>query len=426
MNIAYLRPPRGLRDYPPEIWGRIKYLGESFLELASLWGYREVEAPALEKLEILEKKAGPNVRDEIYWFKDKGGRELGLIFDYTVPLARYIAANPSLPKPIKWCYFGRVWRYDEPQAGRWREFWQFGVELIGSDKVDADAEVIALMVKCLEKVGVPEPKVMVCDRRLVMSALDTMGIDKSIRYEVLRVIDKKKKISPEEFRDMLAKLGLEGKADDIGEFSSTLVPFNEAYEAASNYDSNIALFFRELSEILNEYGVIEKVFLDCSIVRGLDYYTGLVFEAFCSGGDRLSRLAIGGGGRYDELIGLYRKPGVPATGFALGVDRIAMALTYRGTNEVNIVNLYYMDKSFRGYAIMVAEQLRRNKIPVVLDFYSKSIRDSLKQADKRGYRFQIIIGRKEFGENKVTLKDLVEKTQETLTIEEAIARIRST
>ena len=421
MYIALLNPPRGLRDYWPEIWSAIRWLGEKFIEIGILWGYIPIEAPVIESLSILEKKAGPDVVNEIYWFKDKGGRSLGLRFDYTVPIARAVASRPELPKPLKYCYFGRSWRYDEPQAGRWREFWQFGVEFIGSDKIYADAEIMALAAECIKSIGIENFKIMVCDRRLVESALNKIGVPRNLFSNVLRIIDKRKKISTEEFYSMLGEVGLKHIADEINDFSSMIISLKDASKFIKKYDSNLANIFEELSKLLDLYGYLEYFYLDCSIVRGLEYYTGIVFEIFGENG-KWSRLSLGGGGRYDELIGLYRSPTIPSTGFALGIDRIAMYMEEKNIVKWNIpkplVKIYVINKELEGYGFKVLKYVRENGISCELDFYSKSIRDALKNADKRGIRYIIIIGKKEVEMNLISIKDLSEGVQKTIRLED--------
>ena len=394
----------------------IRSIGLEFLNEAVLWGFQPVEAPALERLEILERKAGENVREEIYWFKDKSGREIGLIFDYTVPLARAIAAKPQLPKPIKWCYFGRVWRYDEPQAGRWREFWQFGVEYVGLSSVTADAEVLALMSSCLGRLKI-DFTINLNDRRLVEKVLDYYDVEKSKRDKVLRILDKAKKVERGEIIDLLTREGVKD-AEDVISFAETFLPLKDALKLVFDFDKRLGEELEELSKFLEYYGILEKVYLDCSIVRGLDYYTGLVFEVFGKGNDKWKRLALGGGGRYDELIGLYRKPGFPAVGFALGVDRIAMYLEEtRGEvfdNRIPLIKIYPLKREFLKYSIEVAKLLRENGFSTAIDYYSKSLRDSLKDSDRRKVRFQVIIGEREYVERKITVKDLDTGKQVTL------------
>ena len=413
----------------PEEWKALKWLGEKFTEIAVLWGYSPVETPILEHLEILKKKAGPSVVDEIYWFKDKAGRELGIRFDYTVPLARAIAARPELPKPIKWCYFGRAWRYDEPQAGRWREFWQFGVELVGLKNVEADVEVLALAAECLKKVDVPDLRILICDRRLVEKALGKMGVPKTIFGEVCRLIDKRKKISEEEFLSGLSRLGLpKDTCIKIADFSSTLIPLRDSIDFVKDVDSELSEFFKKLVELLDSYGVLDLFKLDCSIVRGLEYYTGLVFEAYGGKGEKWNRLSIGGGGRYDELIGLYREPGLPATGFALGVDRIALLLKEYGKTpwiqEENKVLVFFFGKYFKE-AVKAAYILREKGLSASLDYTSRSIRDAIKYAVKTGYRYLAIIGEKEASSREISIKDLKEKKQVTVPLEKVHEAILS-
>lgn len=428
-----LQTPKGMRDYLPKLWYTLDWLRSRWLSLALKWGYEPIETPVMEYLWVLERKAGPQVRDEIYWFKDKAGREIGLRFDMTVPLARIAASNPQIPKPIRWCYFSRVWRYDEPQHGRWREFWQFGVELMGSPHVEADSEVIALFTYSYAEVGV-DVEVRLFDRRIMDSFLEKTGIKEDIRSKVLGLIDKRWKISEEEFKSGLAKLGLSDRSvDEIVEFTSIKKPLKNSIDIISDITPNLREFYEELVELLESYGVLDKVFLDTSIVRGLEYYTGLVFEAYPQITGRVdekwNRLAIGGGGRYDELVGLYRKPGVPATGFAIGVDRVILFLEENNLLPEHVnprldVFIAIRNREHYKYAVDVARILREMGLRVEVDVMRRNIKEALRYANKRNTRILVYIAPRELAEGKIVVRDLEEYKQYTIPINELAKTIK--
>ncbi len=415
-----LQPPRGMRDYTPRIWYALNWLREKWLSLASRWGYEPIETPVMEHLWVLERKAGPQIREEIYWFKDKAGRELGLRFDMTVPLARIAASNPQLPKPIRWCYFSRVWRYDEPQHGRWREFWQFGVELMGSPYVEADAEVIALFTYSYREVGV-DVEVRLFDRRIMDSFLEKNNIKSNIRSRVLSLIDKRWKIGEEAFRKELAKLGLNNSTiNSIVEFTSIRKPLEKSIDIIVEVVPSLRGFYEELVEFLEAYGILDRVVLDTSIVRGLEYYTGLVFEAYPIGyegvNEKWSRLAIGGGGRYDELVGLYRRPGMPATGFAIGVDRVILFMEENNLLSKDLepridVFIALKDIKHYAYAINVAEKTRKIGLKTEVDVMRRSIKEAIRYANKRKARILVYIAPRELSEGKVVVRHLEEYKQ---------------
>ncbi len=398
------------------------------MSLAKRWGYDPIETPVLEHLWVLETKAGEQVREEIYWFKDKAGRELGLRFDMTVPIARYIAMNPQLPKPIRLCYFSRVWRYDEPQAGRWREFWQYGIELVGSPYVDADAEVIALFTESYRTIGL-DVEVRLFDRRIMEAFLDKHDIPVDRKHKILGLIDKRWKIGEEAFIEELYKQGLsEEQIQALNEFTSTRKPLKETIDLISAIKSELRGFYEELVTLLDAYNVLDDILFDASIVRGLEYYTGLVFEAYSRKGDeKWRRLALGGGGRYDELLGLYRKPGAPATGFAIGVDRVVMLLEELGLVDENpepVDVIIVSDRSLYQAAIRIALRLRRAGFRVELDVMRRRIKEALRYANKRSARILVYVAPREYNENKVVVRDLVSRSQEVVAVDNVLEYIR--
>ncbi|MEM0240774.1 MAG: HisS family protein, partial [Candidatus Nezhaarchaeales archaeon] len=208
MDKSSLRRPRGTRDFLP--WDMIKrrFVIETIRSTFELYGFDEMETPAFEFLDVLTAKCGPEVKEQIYAFKDKAGRELGLRFDLTVPLARVVASHPDLPKPFKRYCISRVWRYEEPQSGRFREFWQADVDIVGSAKMDADAEVIAVAISCLKNLGMKNFKVRLNNRKILESIIESAGVDKELSLSVFRAIDKLDKIGPEGVKQELKKLGL--------------------------------------------------------------------------------------------------------------------------------------------------------------------------------------------------------------------------
>ncbi len=416
-----LQPPRGMRDYNPGLWRILSSLRDKWINLAKKWGYDPIETPVLEHLWVLETKAGEQVREEIYWFKDKAGRELGLRFDMTVPIARYIAMNPQLPKPIRLCYFSRVWRYDEPQAGRWREFWQYGVELVGSPHVEADAEVIALFNESYRIIGL-DVEIKLFDRRVMESFLDKQDIPTSKKHVILGLIDKRWKIGEEAFIEELRRQGLsEAQIEEIDAFTSTIKPLKDSVELVASVNPSLRDFYEKLVELLEAYDVAENVFFDASIVRGLEYYTGLVFEAYSRReGEKWRRLALGGGGRYDELIGLYRKPGMPATGFAVGVDRVTLLLEELGLIKIEPEPLDILVVSSRELykeAVDIAMRLRARGYRVEIDVMRRRIREALRYANKRNTKILVYVAPREYSENKVVVRDLRERRQEVVEVE---------
>ncbi len=417
-----------MRDYEPGLWRIINSLRDKWMDLARKWGYDPIETPVLEHLWVLETKAGEQVREEIYWFEDKAGRELGLRFDMTVPIARYVAMNPQLPKPIRLCYFSRVWRYDEPQAGRWREFWQYGIELIGSKHVEADAEVIALFTESYRRVGL-DVEVRLFDRRIMESLLGKYKIPAEKKHGILTLIDKRWKIGEDEFKKQLYEQNLsKEQVEALIEFTATRKPLKESINLIADVEPKLREFYEELVSLLEAYGVLDKILFDASIVRGLEYYTGLVFEAYHTRGDeKWKRLALGGGGRYDELLGLYRKPGAPATGFAIGVDRVVILLKELGLVEEKnepIDVLIVSNTSLYREAIKIALRLREEGLRVELDVMRRRVKEALRYANKREAKILVYVAPREYEEGKIVVKNLINRVQESVKIEDVVKYVR--
>jgi histidyl-tRNA synthetase len=294
------------------------------------YGYGEVMTPAFEHLELLVAKAGEEVVDQIYAFTDKAGRKLGLRFELTTPIARIVAENLSLPKPIRFYYIQPVWRYEEPQRGRLREFWQAGVELIGVPGAPGDAEVLAVLINSLRRAGLSSFKVHVNDRRLVEALLHWLGVRPELISNALRAIDKLEKKGAEYVESELASMVSDKSR--LRRFIELLGSDPLEVQLPSELPAVAMEAVDALEQLLQEledgYGLAGLARLDLSVVRGLDYYTSLVYEAKTPLGGELGSVA--GGGRYDDLIQLVGGPRIPATGMAIGVERLLETLRAEG------------------------------------------------------------------------------------------------
>lgn len=404
-----LQTPRGTKDLLPEemkireqVFGKLKNVVESY-------GFQPIETPALESFELLAKKSGEQIKEEIYYFKDKGDREIALRFDGTVPVARVVASNIAMPKPIKFYYISRFWRYDEPQAGRLREFWQLGIELIGSKSPLADAEAIACAVDCMKAVGLGNFEVRLNSKKIVEGFARLNGIKDLPAF--FRLLDKKEKISETAFFSELEnKLGM-----DRPTFEQLANP--ESFSEPKILEGLSEI--KELSSILlNDYE-IGTVKMDPLLVRGIDYYDGLVFEV--KAGDY--KLTIAGGGRYDSLIGLYGPEKLPATGWAMGLERLMEVMKKAGTLPVPGVAVDVLvvpiDKmSLEKDAVKIAQSLRTSGLSCDLELMERGLGKSLEYASKAGVKFVIIVGKNEIAEGKIVLKDMTAKTEDKVKIAE--------
>ncbi|MGC9131207.1 MAG: histidine--tRNA ligase [Pyrobaculum sp.] len=400
------RPVRGMRDWLPPQFYALRRMEEVLGAVAESFGYRRVETPVVEHFEVLAKKAGEEVVKEIYYFRDKAGRELGLRFDMTVPVARVLSYNLDLPRPVRWYYFTKVFRYDEPQHGRYREFYQFGVELIGSPSPRADAEVVQVLAASLEAAGASNYLVKINDRRAVDKLLESLGAAQ-YRDVVYKALDKKLKLPREEVVGIMTEGGLSREvAEEIYDAAGEL-SLEEAVDVLSKLDPKLGAAYGKFVNYLEASVPLEKTRFDMSIVRGLDYYTGIVFEAFVGE----YRLAVGGGGRYDDLLGLYSGVPTPALGFAVGVERLMEAVGLQAVEKPLDYYIYIFDDDAYKYAVAVARKLRAGGHSAVVELGEKSLKDAFEYALKTGARHLIIIGRREVEKGVVKIRDL-EKREE--------------
>lgn len=400
-----LKTPRGTRDLLPQemkireiVFGKLKMTVESY-------GFQPIETPAFESFELLAKKSGEQIKEEIYYFKDKGDREIALRFDGTVPVARVVASNIAMPKPIKFYYISRFWRYDEPQAGRLREFWQLGIELIGAKGLLADAEVIACAVDCMKAVGLGNFEVRLNSKKIVEGFARKSGIKDLPAF--FRLLDKKEKLSENTFFSELDKLGMDRDTFALLE-SPEKLDEPKILEGLSEIKTLSSM-------LLNDYG-IGTVKMDPLLVRGIDYYDGLVFEVKASD----YKLTIVGGGRYDGLIGLYGPEKLPATGWAMGLERLMEVMKKTGTLPAPSVAVYVLvvpiDKSLEKDAVKIVQSLRSTGLKCDLELMERGLGKSLEYASKAGIKFVVIAGKNEIADGEAVLKDMAAKTEDKVKI----------
>ena len=405
------QPVRGMRDWtPPEIYALLE-LEQRLSRVAEQMGYQRIETPAVEHFQVLALKAGEEIINEIYYFRDKAGRELGLRFDMTVPIARVLSYRLDLPKPVRLYYFTKVWRYDEPQHGRYREFYQFGIEHVGSSDAKADAEVITVMHMAITAAGA-KPEIRLNDRRFMDSLIRSIGIEGD-PTPIYRALDKRGKLSDEEITKMLVELGLsEDQARKLLALEPT--PLTEFVDVLSRYSQELARHYSRVVKMLDAWDVLSDVVWDPSIVRGLDYYTGEVFEAYVPG----YRLAVGGGGRYDTLIGLYSGFDQPALGFAIGVERLMEAVGLAPKPPRPNYYIYPINDDAYPHAARLARRLIECGEYVLLESTSRGLSSALDHANRLGIRFFVIIGSRELAKGVVKVRDLVNRVEEEKPINE--------
>lgn len=376
------------------------------------YGFEPLETPGIQKYEILSSKyaGGSEILKETYSFKDRGDRKLGLRYDLTVPLCRVIASNKQLPKPFKRYEIGRAWRDGPVKKGRLREFWQCDVDTIGSESMIADAEFIKIVEEVLEELGF-NFTIQFNNRKLLDGILKFVGISENKWKEVLQSLDKLEKIGKKGVREELEEKGFDKKPiEEILDLVLREKNEKSLDELKEKLDNKLAEEgIKEIREVMNYtklLGVKEKnLKWKISLSRGLDYYTGTVYEAYLK--DSKIKSAVVGGGRYDEIIGKFveEEVKIPAVGLSFGIDAIIEALKDQEECE-SIVDVLVIPVGKTEEALEATSYLREVEINADTDLIGRGISKNLDYANSKGIPYTVIIGEKEVKANKVTLKDM--------------------
>jgi len=400
--------PRGTRDFLPEEMAKRKNVENRMRDVAHRWGYGEIKTPTFENIELFTLKSGEGILGEIYNFKDKGDREIALRPELTAPVIRmYVEELQRSAKPLKFYYFDNCFRYERPQKGRFREFFQFGVEIIGSARPESEAEVIAMAVEMLKSTGV-QGDLHVGNLGIVRTLLKDLEVEH--QSKVMRYVDKKDGKGLEDFLDHIqAPDEIRGKLFRlIGLRGENAV--HEARELVGDIDA--IKQFEALLELLDVYGLEYQV--DLGIARGLDYYTGMVFEIYCEGLGAQNQVC--GGGSY-RLAQLFGGEDTPSTGYAIGFDRIMEICEVKPEVPGRIVVVSFEDT--RMEAIVIAQKLRKH-VPVYIDVMGRKFKDQISYANTIGASHVVIVGKNELDAGKVALKDMKTGEQVLVTVEEAL------
>ncbi len=390
-----------MRDFLPEKARKKKFIEETCKRIFELYGFEPLETPIVEELSLLTKKgsAGAEIEQELYTFEDKAGRALGLRFDLTVPLARVIASNKQLAMPFKRYQIGRVYRYDRPQAKRYREFTQADVDIIGVSSVLAELELIALSRDIVKALGI-QAYLTINSRELLESLALASSVKKEQLTECFRAIDKAEKFGWSAVEKELEEKGI--STELLG-----IVKQNDL-NAAEEKIKERKLSTKGLEEIKKLMGYLkaqqlsEFVKVDLALARGLDYYTGIVMEIKIAGGP-----SIGGGGRYDKLIGLYGGRELAATGISFGVDRILDTIEDKLPGETKTkVFVIAVNKELTMQALELTQNIRKLGINAELDLMQRNISKNLEYANKRGIPYAIILGPRELQAKQFKLRNM--------------------
>jgi len=397
----------GFRDFYPDQMSVRRQIESAWHGAACAAGFREVDGPTLESLELFTQKSGDEIVGQLYAFEDKGNRPVALRPEMTPTLARMIAARAGgLPKPIKWYSVQRFFRYERPQRGRMREFFQWNVDVIGAAEPAADIDAIAVAIDGLRRLGLDagDLVVRINDRRFVHDLLSRIDVSPDQETEVLGCIDKLER-DPKAFERLTLMLGAD-RAREIAGWCETL-PLDRAPTLG------------ELLEIAEEYGLSGYLQPDFRIVRGLAYYTGPVWEVFARG---KALRSVAGGGRYDKLIATLGGPDLPALGFGMGDAVLGELLGERGllpegkaTLDAYVIPIA---PEMLAPARDVARRLREAGARVDLPYGAMKPRRGLKDADRAGARYAVLIGPDEWAEHSVRLRNLAAGDERLVSVDE--------
>jgi histidyl-tRNA synthetase len=373
----------------------------------------------------LSAKGGQDIKNEIYYFKDKSDRELGLRFDFTVPFARILGSNPSLVKPFRRYQIGPVWRYDRPGSGRYREFWQADIDIAGASTGESDALCIAAACDAMKSLGFTEFFVRVNNRKIIEAFLISVGLKEKV-IDVMRSIDKLEKIGEKKVSDELNEKKIESqKIKKILEFIK-IKNLADAKKLVEGYvDGREGV--KELEVILDfieSLGFSEFVKFDISLVRGLEYYTGPVFEINAG-----INVSVGGGGRYDNMIESFGGKPTPATGISVGIDRIVLAMEekklFRAEKTKTKVYIAAVSESCTNEIISLSRKFISSSIPTEFNTMRRNLRKELEYANVKGIPFVVVIGENEVKSKKAKLRNMASGEEKEFSIEnpESIIKI---
>lgn len=414
-----------MRDIESDEVLKIEYVRQKFIETSNLFGFQFMEPSPIEMLSVIETKSGPSIKNEIYYFKDKGDREVALRFDFTIGLTRYVISQKSMKLPAKLSTFGGVWRYDEPQKGRYRFFHQWDVEIYGQPSLEADAEIIEFTSKFFSNLKLENIVIEICDRELIESYIHQIFKSDSPNLigDILRAVDKiQKKKKQEIIKEYHEKGYSSSDLEKILEFSQlkgTPEEIERKFDVGclKNWDKLKQLF----SSLKNRQ--IDNIRINFGIVRGLDYYSGIVFEAFDLGSDLG---ALVGGGRYDTLTKAFERADLGATGVAGGVERIVFSLEKQGI-DINMITpqvwVAFVNDEMQKVALNLVSQLRQKGIRAQADLTGKPLKKQMDMASNS--KLTIIVAPKEYSSKSVVVRNMKDGKEKQVLLESILSNPKS-
>ena len=426
-EIIQPRVLKGFRDSLPAVQIPKEAIITTLQRHFASYGFVPIDTPALEYMEILLGKGGGETDKQIFHFTDQGGREVALRFDLTVPFARYLAQHEhELALPFKRYHIDKVWRGENPQKGRYREFTQCDFDIVGVDNAESDAEILSLMASSFAKMNVDHARFHVAHRGMFNTLLCNLGVE-NLSVDILRLVDKLRKIGEKETEEQLlalvqdertarAILSYISKEDEHEPFLTTL----DRLVTLLGGENEHTLRMRTIYSYLEAEGIEDRFLFDPSITRGLDYYTGIVYETFLEGSEHIG--SVCSGGRYNDLASLYTKTHLPGVGSSIGLDRLLAALEDEYDYRAADVLILNTDEDRYTEAIKVAKRLREAGLKVALFFEPKKLASQYKWAEANAIPRAIILDQDE--EGSFTLRDLTTRTNMVMSIGEAAALLK--
>lgn len=417
--------PRGMKDFENDEIQKIEFIREKFLSTSNVFGFQLMEPSSIELMSVIEAKSGPTIRDDVYFFNDKGDREVSLRFDFTVGLTRYATEQKSMKLPAKISAFGGVWRYDEPQKGRYRYFHQWDIEIFGRQNTETDSEIIEFTSKFFSNLGLTNIILSISHRKIVQSYISSLfeSEDSEVISDILRAIDKIQKKSEQEIISEYEKKGYQKeKLEKILEFSKLKGSPEEISKSldVSQFEnwSELTTLFESLSN-----RNVKNIQIDFGIVRGLDYYSGVVFEAF----DQTFDIgALVGGGRYDNLPSVFGRNDLGATGVAGGVERIMLALENQKSSfkeNTNRISVLYVNDEMKANAMKITSSLRENNVPTDIDLSGRALKKQMENSIQS--KFSIIVGPDEFSNGMVVVRNMSDRSENKVKISELLEYVKN-
>jgi histidyl-tRNA synthetase len=423
-NMPDFQTVRGMRDLLPEEAATLNLVIAKARETAELYGYGEVITPLVEPYELLSAKSGEEIRQRMFTFKDLGDRTVALRPEFTASIARLATtALKTEPKPLRIFSVGSVYRYDEPQRGRYREFWQSNFELMGSNKPEADAEVISLTNSLMKATGLQNYVFKIGHIGVIRGILSQENVDDKVQYAILQFMDKKEYgkafelIEQKKCQTALKGL-LEVKGDTPFETAEKIKKYVKGYDESEAAADNLL----DILHLATASGCLVET-VEPAFSRGLEYYTGMIFEVNVPELD----VALGGGGRYDRLIEVFGGESTPAVGVAHGLDRITLAMRTQKpplqTRREKTVVVIPVRQEQNAEALKISQMLRESGIPVEFEVMGRKMAKALEDADRRKMDYAVIVGEKELKEGAVVLRDLAKHEQTTVEIAKLVEKI---